>query len=61
MSPEKIEQISAHDIVIAAVYNDKATSIDALRKLEKCHYLITAFFLNPYKMSKFAPSPQGLF
>lgn len=51
----QIKAIKSHDIVIAGVYSDKATAIEALRQLDGCENLVTVFFLNPYKLSKFAP------
>ncbi|WP_302062647.1 serine hydrolase, partial [uncultured Muribaculum sp.] len=51
----QIASIEKHDIVIAAVYNDKSTSVNALKQLKGCSGLVTVFFMNPYKMSKFAP------
>ena len=40
---------------MAAVYNDKASTIAELKKLEDCKNLITVFFINPYKVARFAP------
>ena len=51
----QIASIEKHDIVIAAVYNDKSASVNALKQLKGCSGLVTVFFMNPYKMSKFAP------
>ncbi len=51
----QIASIEKHDIVIAAVYNDKSASVNALKQLKGCSGLVTVFFANPYKMSKFAP------
>ncbi len=55
LSPATLSAIKKHDIVIAAVYNDKAASIADLKKLEDCKNLIVVFFMNPYKIAKFAP------
>ncbi len=55
LTTTQLQAIKSHDIVLAAVYNDKATSIAALRQLDGCQALVTVFMLNPYKLAKFAP------
>ncbi len=55
LTATQIKAIESNDIVIAGVYNDKQASIEILRQLHGCKNLITVFFLNPYKLSKFAP------
>lgn len=55
LSAATLNAIKKHDVVIAAVYNDKAASVSDLKKLQDCKNLVVVFFMNPYKMSKFAP------
>lgn len=55
LSASSLNAIKKHEIVIAAVYNDKASSVADLKKLQDCKNLIVVFFMNPYKISKFAP------
>ena len=45
------------DVVIAAVYNDNATSRETLARLvSSSKDVVAVFFVNPYKMKKFAAS-----
>lgn len=55
LTASQLKAIQTCDIVIAGIYNDKSTSVEALRQLDGCQNLVTVFFLSPYKMSKFAP------
>lgn len=55
LTPERLQAIKKADIVIAAVYGDKAADIEAYGKLKGMEGLISVFFLNPYKLAKFAP------
>ncbi len=55
LTAAQISSIKKHDLIIAGVYNDNASSITDLKKLSDCHNLVTAFFMNPYKLAKFAP------
>lgn len=55
LTPAQIAAIKKHDIIIAGIYNSNATSVTNLKKLSECRNLITAFFMNPYHLSKFAP------
>lgn len=55
ITPAQLKKISSHSVVIAAVYNDKPASRHILLQLKKCSNLITVFFINPYKLSDFAP------
>lgn len=59
LTATQLKAIKSCDMVIAGIYNDKAASIEALRQLEGCRNLVTVFFLNPYKLSKFAPLKSG--
>ena len=54
-SATQMKAIKSCDIVIAGVYSDKAASVEALRQLDGCENLVSVFFMNPYKLSKFAP------
>ncbi len=56
LSAENVAAIRRHDIVIAAVYNDKETSQAALTQLKDISGLIPVFFINPYKTAKFSTS-----
>ena len=56
-TPQTLTKIGSNDIVVAAVYNDKATSREVLEQLSKsCKQLIAVFMLNPYKLQKFSTS-----
>lgn len=55
LTAAQIAEIKKYDIVIAGVYNDNAASVADLKKLAGCPNLVTAFFMNPYKVAKFAP------
>ncbi len=56
LSAATVDAIKKHDIVVAAVYNDKAATVAELKKLEGCKNLVTVYFINPYKVARFAPS-----
>lgn len=55
-SPETIAKIKSHDVVIAAVYNDKSWARSTMAALKDCDNLVAVFMVNPYKMNKFAGS-----
>ncbi len=61
LSASTLEQLKRYDTVIAAVYNDKSSSISALKQLSglKCT-LVGAFMVNAYKMAKFRASLPAL-
>lgn len=49
------------DVVIAAVYNDRLASRQALEKLAREHSdIVAVFFINPYKIAKFADITANL-
>ncbi len=48
-----LAEIRKHDIVVAAVYNDAATSRTAYGQVADMPGLVSVFMMNPYKMSKF--------
>lgn len=50
------DKIIQHDIVVAAIYNDKETSLSQLEKLKNHPGLVPVFFINPYKTAKYAAS-----
>lgn len=59
-SEAKIAEIKNHDIIIMAIFNDKASSRETLAKFKDSKGIIPVFFVNPYKMAKFAPSLNGI-
>ncbi len=56
ITANELKQISAHDVVIAGVYSDNSSARQSLSKLDNVPSLVTAFFMNPYKMAKFRQS-----
>lgn len=56
ISPTSLSDISKHQIVVAAVYNDDEKSVEALASLKNVKGLVTIFFTAPYKVSKFKGS-----
>lgn len=60
-SAASLAKINDADIVIAAVYDDKAASREALAQLAKSSpNLIGVFMINPYKMQKFSASVPAM-
>lgn len=57
-TPDQLDQIRKHHIVIAAVYNNRTNNITALSQLSGVKHLIDVFFINPYKMAKFKAQIQ---
>lgn len=55
-SAETLAKIKNHDVVIAAVYNDKSWARSTMASLKDCRNLVAVFMVNPYKMNKFAGS-----
>ncbi|MCM1450183.1 MAG: serine hydrolase [Clostridiales bacterium] len=54
LTAAQLAEIAGHDIVVAAVYNDKATSIKTLSSLDKMSdHLVPVMFMTPYKAMKF--------
>lgn len=53
LSAGEIESIKKCSIVIAAVCNDKAASVEALSRLASMPGLVPVFMINPYRVSKF--------
>lgn len=53
ISASTLAKIKKHEAVVAAVYNDKRTSLHALGQLSGAPGLVDVFFINPYKMAKF--------
>lgn len=61
LSQSTLEQLKKFDTVIAAVYNDKATSIEALRQLAAAgKQPVGVFMINAYKMAKFRSAIESL-
>lgn len=57
-SATKLSQINKHDIVIVGVFDDKAATRQTLSQLSQTKGFVPVFFVNPYKMAKFAASLQ---
>ena len=55
-APARVSQIKDHDIVIVAVYTDKAWARDVVSQFEDAAGFVPVFFMNPYRMNKFASS-----
>ncbi len=53
ITANELNEISAHDVVIAGVYSDDAAARHSLNRLSDIKSLISVFFMNPYKMAKF--------
>ena len=53
LSRAQLDEILSHDIVVAAVYNDKTASIQQLDALAGHHALVPVMFMTPYKAMKF--------
>lgn len=56
LSSETLAAIKKHDIVIAAVYDDKAATRNTFAQLKSMPGLVAVFMVNPYKMNKFRHS-----
>lgn len=52
-SEASLDKIRNHDVVVAAVYNDKAESMRVYGQLTDMPSLVSVFVMNPYKMDKF--------
>jgi len=52
-SEASLAKIRNHDVVVAAVYNDKAESMRVYGQLTDMPSLVGVFVMNPYKMDKF--------
>ncbi len=61
-SASTLRKIADADVVIAAVFNDKAASRMIVEQLAEAasRKMIAAFMINPYKMKKFAASLSGV-
>lgn len=59
-SASTLAAIKKHDVVIAAVYNDKNAQKQAFAQLKGCNNLVPVFFVNPYEMAEFSSSLSGL-
>lgn len=55
LTPEQVSAITAHDVVIAAVYTDNAGARNLMKQISGAKNLVTVFFINPYRMAPFAP------
>lgn len=51
-----LDKIAAHDVVLAAVYNDKALTVSNLAALARRCRVVPVFFMTPYKAMAFATS-----
>ena len=54
ISPETLDLIRNHDVVIAAVYEDSAYCLDTYSRLKDMPGLVGVFMMNPYKMDRFS-------
>lgn len=52
----RISQIKQHDIVVVAVYTDKAWARGVVAQFDDVSGFVPVFFMNPYRMNKFASS-----
>ncbi len=55
LSQEQINAIKKHDMVILAVFNDKAGSRNVVKQIGSHPGLVNVFMTEPYKLSGFAP------
>lgn len=60
LSDARIAEIKNHDIIIIAIFNDRASTRETFSKFKNSKGIIPVFFVNPYKMSKFTPSLNGI-
>lgn len=51
-----IASIKKHDIVVVALYSDSQSARSELARLKDVPNLVEVYFINPYKMAKFAAS-----
>lgn len=58
-SAHTLAEIRKHDVVIAAVYTDAATSRTAYGQVADMPGLVSVFMMNPYKMNKFHAALKG--
>lgn len=60
-SASSLAKINANEAIVAAVYNDKAASREAFAQLVKGakRPIVAVFFMNPYKMQKFASAASS--
>lgn len=56
LTSAQLSAISHHDIVIAAVFSDSKAAQATLSRLSSVKNLVPVFFINPYKMAKYATS-----
>jgi len=55
LSADQIASVKKHDIVIVALFTDKAGSRNVLSQIGSHPGLVNVFLMEPYKMAKFAP------
>ncbi len=55
LSPDQVASIKKHNLVITAVFSDKAGSRNVLKQIGEHNGLVTVFLMEPYRMAKFAP------
>lgn len=53
VSDATLSRLRDYDVVIAAVYDDKASSRNAFARISRLKGLVSVFMVNPYKMNKF--------
>ncbi len=54
LTASQIQSIKKADVVIVGVFSDSQVAVTSLSKLDGVSALVPVFFLNPYKMSRFA-------
>lgn len=57
LTPAQLADIKSHDIVVGAVFSDKAGARNVLKQLGGSRGLVSVFLMEPYKMGKFSPLP----
>ena len=56
LTASQISAISSHDIVVVGIFSDNEAARRSMAKLDGLKNVIPVFFINPYKMGKFAAS-----
>ncbi len=60
ITASQLAAIRKHDIIIAAIYDDNASTRHQLSQLKDLKSLVPVFFINPYRMGKFKGSIHNL-
>lgn len=59
-SASTLSAIKNHDVVIVGIFNHKSATRQAFAQLKSVPNLVPVFFVNPYEMTQFEPSLNGL-